>query len=173
MTQLERKGSGALAQDQPNALTRTDGWKWEGDPRYALVALRLKQEGFNPQEYSSYGLAFFLGQSAQGGTLSVESRIYETSSIRAISQQSRYALSDFLDLPFAYQIDVIYAEGRRMGDSIDFPVYGPAHADPREFAASFFFTLREFLARKSLPVPSVLQLEGSHTTGSSVHLAPS
>lgn len=143
----------------PSSLTvPNDGWKWDGDARYAVVADRLKRARVHPEPYSNYGLAFSLveNMTAAGfifmrGSIGyrIESRIYDTRSVVGLSRRAgSFTLSELMEQPEAFCIDIIHMKGYRNEDSIAMPMWGPVYSDPVKFAATFFFTLQAFVDEK-------------------------
>jgi hypothetical protein len=119
-----------------------------------VVANRLKMAKIHPEPYSNYGLSFTV---ASGEPMSmrgaigyrIESRIYETRSVVGLSRRAgSFTLSDLLEQPEAFCIDIIHMKGYRSEDSIAMPMWGPVYNDPVKFAATFFFTLQAFVDEK-------------------------
>lgn len=170
MSQLESTRNGSI-QIWKGDVKGT--WQWSGDPRFKTVAEVLKTAFLSPEPFGDRGITFFLGTTANGVKIVVESSIHATNTIVGISAASgNFKLNGLMEETHAFMIDVILTGpyGGR-SESVAMPVFGPAHTNPDQFASAFFFTLQELVEQKKLRLPE--QLLALHTTDNLEHQQPS
>jgi hypothetical protein len=114
-----------------------DGWKWDGNPSFEMIAKMLRKKGILPISFGR-GLSFSMGEKSE---FKIEANVYPSGSVIGISDLNRFKLSDFLASRECVMIQAYRGSSDMFGGKFDTfgpSLYGPMDLDQTRLAKTFF-----------------------------------